>query len=98
MSHRDVTRATVELRFGAHAGEVTHVRADVLDDGVPVGHVERDLRADPSTPVRFPAELGKHARLVVDVWTTAGARRFERALDPADDVVVDLGPDLSAPP
>ena len=94
MSKRDVTRGTIELRFGAHAAEVSHVRATVFDDGAPVGHLERDLRADPSTPVRFPAELSERARVVVDLSTTAGPRRFEHALAAGEVVVVDLGPDL----
>jgi hypothetical protein len=97
-SKRDADRGTIELRFGAHAAEVTHVRADVLDaTGAPVGYVERDLRADPTTPIRFPAEVGDRARIVIDLRTTRGPRRFEHALSKGDEVVVDVGADLAAP-
>ena len=98
MGRKGAEHGTIELRFGAHAAEVTHVRADVFDEhDAPVGHLERDLRADSSTPVRFPAELGEHARIVIDLATTRGPRRFEHALGTGDDVVVDVGADLQAP-
>ena len=99
MGRRGADHGTIELRFGAHAAEVTHVRADVLDgSGAPVGHYERDLRADSSTPVRFPAELDDRARLVIDLSTTRGPRRFEHALGTGDDLVVDVGADLDRAP
>jgi hypothetical protein len=95
---KDASRATIELRFGAHQAEVQHMRARILVDGEQVGDAERDLTADAST-IRFPAELGgDRASIVVDLDTTHGHRRFEHALTRGDVVIVDLGPDLDAPP
>ena len=86
---------TIELRFGSHAAEVQHVRADVLVGDQPVGYVERDLTADPTTPVRFPAVIdGDNASISIDLRTTRGPRHVTRALTPGDVVIVDLGPDL----
>jgi len=91
---KDASRATIELRFGAHAAEVEHVRARIIVDGEEVGHAERDFTSDQSA-MRFPAELGgDRARIVVEIDTTHGARRFEHALTRGDVVIVDLGPDL----
>jgi hypothetical protein len=95
---KDVSRAQVELRFGAHAAEVEHVRARIMVDGEQVGDAERDFTADQST-IRFPAELGgDRASIVVDLDTTRGHRRFEHALTRGDVVIVDLGPDLDREP
>jgi len=85
----------IELRFGTHADEVQHVRADVLVGDTPVAHVERDLVADPSTPVRFPAVVdGERATIMIDMTTTRGPRRVTRTLTPGDVVIVDVGSDL----
>jgi hypothetical protein len=94
---KDVSRATVELRFGAHAAEVEHARASILVDSEQVGWAERDFTIDSST-MRFPAELGgDRASIVVELDTTRGHRRFEHQLTRGDVVVVDLGPDLDRP-
>jgi hypothetical protein len=94
---KDVSRATVELRFGAHAAEIQHVRARIVVDGEQVGDAERDFTADQST-IRFPAELaGDRSSIVVDLDTTGGHRTFEHVLTRGDVVIVDVGPDLDRP-
>jgi hypothetical protein len=97
---KEAARQTIELRFGDHAAEIRHLRADLMVDGVPVAHLERDGAPDAQAPMRFDAMIdGDDVRVMVDITTGAGPRRAERIItrQPGAIVVVELGPELDRP-